>query len=195
MSKRRLAQVIFLSLIGIVAVVVIYVILKRPQPSSSPLVITLQPRPTDIPATPTPATIDVYVSGAVKKPDVYALPLNSIVKDAIAAAGGATADVDLDRINLAAHLADQMQVDVPQQGEAAPAPNGVSPDAPAGKININTAGEDALVALPRIGVVIARRIIAYRQEKGPFKRIEDIKNVSGIGEVTFGAIKALITIE
>ena len=73
-----------------------------------------------------------------------------------------------------------------------PTPNTQSQSA---KININTAGEDALVALPRIGVVIARRIIAYRQEKGPFKRIEDIKNVSGIGEVTFGAIKALITIE
>jgi competence protein ComEA len=63
------------------------------------------------------------------------------------------------------------------------------------KININTAGEDTLVVLPHIGTAIAQRIIAYRQEKGPFKRIEDIQNVSGIGEVTFDAIKGFITVE
>ena len=83
MSKQRIAQVAFLSIVGIIILAVIYVILKRPEPSSPPLVITLQPRPTDEPATPTPATINVYVSGAVNKPDVYALPLNSMVKDAI----------------------------------------------------------------------------------------------------------------
>ena len=104
MSKRRIAQVAFLSIVGIVVFAVIYTILKRPEPASPPLVITLQPRPTAEPPTPTPATINVYVSGAVNKPDVYALPLNSIVKDAIAAAGGATAEADLDRINLATQV-------------------------------------------------------------------------------------------
>jgi competence protein ComEA len=195
MSNRRIAQVAFLSLVGIVAFVVIYVILKRPEPSSPPLVITLQPRPTDEPATPTPATINVYVSGAVRKPDVYALPLNSIVKDAITAAGGATADADLDRINLATRLADQMQVYVPRQGEAAPPPsNGSSPDSPTEKININTGSVEELDKLPGIGPAIAKAIIDYRTKYGPFKKIEDINAVKGIGDALFEKIKDQITV-
>ena len=194
MSKRRIAQIIFLSIVGIIAFVVIYVILKRPEPTSPPLVITLQPRPTAEPPTPTPATINVYVSGAVKKPDVYALPLNSIVKDAIMAAGGATADADLDRINLATRLADQMQVYVPRQGEAAPPPNGAPPDTSTEKININTASVEELDKLPGIGPVIAQAIIDYRAQNGPFKKIEDINAVKGIGDALFEKIKDQITV-
>ena len=195
MSKRRIAQVVFLSLVGIVAFVVIYVILKRPEPASPPLVITLQPRPTAEPVTPTPATINVYVSGAVKKPDVYALPLNSIVKDAITAAGGATTDADLDRINLATHLADQMQVYVPRQGEAAPPPpNGSAPDSPTEKININTASVEELDKLPGIGPTIAQAIIDYRTQYGPFKTIDGIKDVPRIGDALFEKMKDMITV-
>jgi competence protein ComEA len=194
MSKRRIAQVVFLSVVGIIAFVVIYVILKRPEPSSPSLVITLQPRPTAEPVTPTPATINVYVSGAVKKPDVYALPLNSIVKDAITAAGGATAEADLDRINLATRLADQMQVYVPRRGEAAPPPpSGSTPGAAAAKININTASVEELDKLPGIGPAIATAIIDYRTKNGPFKRIEDINAVKGIGDALFEKIKNQIT--
>jgi competence protein ComEA len=190
MSKRRIAQVVFLFLVGIVAFVVIYVILKRPEPASPPLVITLQPRPTD-----EPATINVYVSGAVRKPDVYALPLNSIVKDAVTAAGGATADADLDRINLAARLADQMQVYVPRQGETAPPPpNGSSPDSSTEKININTASAEELDKLSGIGPAIAKAIIDYRTKNGSFKKIEDINNVKGIGDALFEKIKDQITV-
>jgi competence protein ComEA len=195
MSKRRIAQVVFLFLVGIVAFVVIYVILKRPEPASPPLVITLQPRPTDEPATPTPATINVYVSGAVRKPDVYALPLNSIVKDAVTAAGGATAGADLDRINLAARLADQMQVYVPRQGETSPPPpNGSSPDSSTEKININTASAEELDKLSGIGPAIANAIIDYRTKNGSFKKIEDINNVKGIGDALFEKIKDQITV-
>ena len=195
MSKQRIAQIIFLSIVGIIAFVVIYVILKRPEPASPPLVITLQPRPTAEPVTPTPATINVYVSGAVKKPDVYALPLNSIVKDAITAAGGATTDADLDRINLATHLADQMQVYVPRQGEAAPPPpNGSAPDSPTEKININTASVEELDKLPGIGPSIAKAIIDYRTTSGLFKQIEDINAVKGIGDALYAKIKDQITV-
>ena len=195
MSKRRIAQVVFLSIVGIIAFVVIYVILKRPETASPPLAITLQPRPTDEPATPTPATINVYVSGAVKKPDVYALPLNSIVKDALTAAGGATADADLDRINLATRLADQMQVYVPRQGEVAPPlQNGLVPGAATGKINLNTASVEELDQLPGIGPAIAKAIIDYRTKNGPFKQIEDINAVKGIGDALFEKIKDQITV-
>jgi competence protein ComEA len=195
MSKQRIAQVVFLSVVGIVAFIVIYVILKRPEPATPPLVITLQPRPTAEPATPTPASINVYVSGAVNKPDVYALPLNSIVKDAITAAGGATDEADLDRINLATKLADQMQVYVPRRGEAAPPSQGGSaPGAATGKININTASAEELDKLPGIGPSIAQAIIDYRTKNGLFKQIEDINDVKGIGDALFEKIKDQITV-
>ncbi len=195
MSKQRLAQVVFSSIVFLVVLFVIYTILKRPEPASPPLTITLQPRPTPEPATPTPAAINVYVSGAVNKPDVYALPVDSIVKDAIVAAGGATADADLDRINLAAHLADQMQVYVPRKGEAAPsAPDGPAPDAATAKIDINTASAEELDKLPGIGPAIAKAIIDYRTQNGPFKTIEAINDVKGIGDALFEKIKDQITV-
>ncbi len=195
MSKRRIAQAVFLSVVGLVVFYVIYTILKRPEPASPPLVITLQPRPTAEPATPTPATIDVYVSGAVNKPDVYTLPANAIVKEAIVAAGGATADADLERINLAAHLADQMQVDVPHQGEAAPSsPNSSAPNAATEKIDINAASAEELDKLPGIGPAIAKAIIDYRTQNGPFKTIEAINDVKGIGDALFAKIKDQITV-
>ncbi len=195
MSKQRVLQAVFLSIIGIIAFVVIYVILKRPEPTSPPLVITLQPRPTGEPATPTPATIDVYVSGAVNKPDVYTLPLDAIVKDAIVAASGATAEADLDRINLAMHLADQMQIYVPHKGETAPPPNGNSvPGTPTDKINLNTASAEELDKLPGIGPSIAKAIIDYRAQHGPFKTIEEVNDVKGIGDALFAKIKDLITV-
>ncbi len=195
MSRIQIIRIGFLTIVGLIVFFVIYSILKRPEPASAPLVITLQPRPTEEPATPTPATINVYVSGAVSHPDVYALPLNSIVKDAIAAAGGAIAEADLDRINLALRLSDQMQIYVPRKGEAAPPPNGGSaPGAPTGKININTATAEELDKLPGIGPSIAKAIIDYRTANGPFKTIEDINNVKGIGDALFAKIKDSITV-
>ncbi len=195
MSKQRFGQVAFLSIVGIVILAVIYAILRRPEPSSPPLVITLQPRPTAEPATSTPATIDVYVSGAVKKPDVYTLPLNSNVKDAITAAGGAIAEADLDRINLASRLSDQMQVYVPRKGEGAPpAPNGSTPSAATEKININTASVEELDKLPGIGPSTAQAIVDYRTKNGPFKTIDGIKDVPRIGDALFEKIKDQITV-
>jgi competence protein ComEA len=196
MSKQRIAQAAFLTIVGLVVFFVIYTILKRPEPTSPPLVITLQPRPTVEPPTPTPATINVYVSGAVNKPDVYTLPANAIVKDAVTAAGGATADAELDRINLATKLADQMQVYVPRKGEAEPPapPNGSAPDAVSAKININTASVEELDKLPGIGPSIAGAIIDYRTTNGPFKQIEDINEVKGIGDALFEKIKEQITV-
>lgn len=67
--------------------------------------------------------------------------------------------------------------------------------APESRININTADADALARLPHIGSVLAQRIIVYRQEHGPFKRIDDILNVKGIGDAIFAAIKDVITID
>jgi protein involved in polysaccharide export with SLBB domain len=170
MSKQRIAQVAFLSIVGIILFAVIYAILKRPEPSSPPLVITLQPRPTAEPATPTPATITIYVSGAVKRPDVYTLPLNSNVKDAITAAGGATAEADLDRINLASHVR-SMQVYVPRKGEAAPPPPMDQPDAPRRSISTplqrknSTNCPASAHRLPKPSSIIAPRMVRSNRSR------------------------------
>lgn len=170
---------------------------------TAPIVVV--PPPTVAPtAPPTLAPVRVYVSGAVATPGVYTLPPKSLVDDAVKAAGGATSEADLDRINLAQEVRDQEQIHVPRKGEAEqvqpmlPAPGGepATPVTPTGKrININTATLAELDSLPKIGPSIAQRIIDYRAKNGPFKKIEDIKNVSGIGDATFEALKDSITVE
>jgi competence protein ComEA len=195
MNRLQLARTAFLVIVGGIALWVIYTVLKRPDPGPALMTITIQPKPTLDPATPTPALINVYVSGAVNKPDVYALPIGSLVKDAVAKAGGATAEADLDHVNLALKLSDQMQVYVPRKGEAVATPNSRSASAAiTAPININTATLEELDALPGIGPSIAQAIIDYRTQNGPFKTIADIDNVKGIGEALFAKIKDSITV-
>lgn len=163
------------------------------QPTSEPIQIILV-APT---AVPTPGPIRVYISGAVRQPDVYTLPPGSIVKDGLAAAGGPAPDADLDRINLAQPLSDGQQVFVPRRGEARSSnttPVPASPNTTNSLININTASAEELETLPGIGPVLAQDIVSYRNEHGPFKSIEDLKNVPGIGEVRFERLKGLITV-
>jgi len=176
--------------------------LRRPAP---PAIVITTPTPTPLPKptmTPTPAPLRVYVTGAVAKPDVYLLAAGSIIRDALVAAGGATANADLNRINLAQQVHDQQQIYVPQLGEEnppLPPPATSSPTTPGsvqaiGKVNINTATAEELDTLPGIGPAIAQRIIEYRQTDGPFRSIEEIKNVSGIGDKLFERLKDLITV-
>jgi competence protein ComEA len=154
---------------------------------------TAIPQPT-VEGTPTPYTLRVYVTGAVDHPDVYVLPQDSIVKDAVEAAGGATEEADLERINLAVTVTDGQHVHVPRQGEE---PSPVEPPsgqpATGGKVNLNTSDSAALETLPGIGPTLAQRIIDYRQAHGPFERIEDLMQVSGIGQATFEGMKDLLT--
>jgi competence protein ComEA len=144
--------------------------------------------------TPTPRPLRVYVSGAVQNPDVYALPPESIVKDAVTAAGGPTSDADLDRINLASPAADGQHIYVPSLGEETlPVQPPSRLPASAGKVNLNTAEAAALESLPGIGPTLAQRILDFRQASGPFERIEDVMEVSGIGPGIFEQIRDLIT--
>ena len=170
---------------------------------TAPIIVV--PPPTVAPTTPpTLAPVRVYVSGAVATPGVYTLPPHSLVNDALRAAGGAAPDADLDRINLAQEVRDQQQVHVPRKGETGqsqpvpttPAGGAATPGAPGVKrVNINTATLAELETLPKIGPGLAQRIIDYRTQNGPFKKLEDLKNVSGIGDAIFEAVKNLITIE
>jgi len=141
--------------------------------------------------------VRVYVTGAVREPDVYVLSPGSIVKDALAAAGGPTGDADLERINLAVQVHDQQQIYVPRQGEGTPPVPPVSvalPAVPVAAININAASAAELEALPGIGPAFAQRIVDYRAEHGPFATIEEIMEVKGIGPATFARLEGLIAV-
>lgn len=202
-AARYRGYVVFCSVLALIVGGVIGYFTPRPGATSSsvprPIVIsTPLPTPTPLP-TATPAPIRVYVSGAVRHPDVYELPPGSIIRDALAAAGGATSGADLDCINLAQEVRDQQRVYVPRRGEAGPPPPGASGGANArettgAKVNINTATAAELETLPRIGPTTAQRIVEYRAANGPFKTVEDIQNVPGIGPTTFAEIKDLITV-
>ena len=124
--------------------------------------------------------------------------------DAVNLAGGPTYNGDTDALNLAALLKDGEKVVVPLKYSSAPQPfasgmlPGVSntlPSAGIGKINLNSADQAELEELPGIGEVLAQRIIDYRTQRGSFRTIEDIKEVSGIGDKRFEAIRELITVE
>jgi competence protein ComEA len=184
---------LFLGITGLVLIAVILIQVRRPSPQ--PIILsTSTPQPTRL-ATPTPYLLRVYVTGAVQHPDVYTLPENSIVKDAVEAAGGPTEEADLERINLALPVTDGQQVHVPRQGDdTTPVEPPSRLPAAVGKVNINTADSTTLESLPGIGPSLAQRIIDYREAHGPFERIEDIMDVSGIGEATFEGIQDLIAI-
>jgi competence protein ComEA len=191
---ERYRVILFLVLIAVATAGVVLIQVLQPQPEPIHLV-TSTPLPTPA-ATPTPRPLRVYVSGAVRHPDVYTLPPDSIIKDALVAAGGATAEADLDRINLALPVADGQHVYVPRLGEESPPVPSPSIQSPSdGKININTADAAALESLPGIGPVIAQRIIDHRLANGPFTQIEEIMDVSGIGPATFEKVKDLIATE
>ncbi|HWQ15869.1 MAG TPA: ComEA family DNA-binding protein [Roseiflexaceae bacterium] len=141
----------------------------------------------------------VYVSGAVQAPDVYRLPEGARVKDLVLAAGGLATDADIERVNLAAPLADGQHVSVPRLGavgaEAAGAEGVGAGDAGADElVNINTAGPAELDALPGIGPALAERIIAHREANGPFQAVEDLRAVKGIGASLFARIAPLVTV-
>jgi competence protein ComEA len=175
--------------------IVFYVRWPRPGP-----IVVSTPAPTQTLApvpSPTASPLRVYVSGAVERPDVYLLTPGSIVKDAVAAAGGATADADLERINLAVALCDQQQVHVPRQGESSAPPTaaGRTPAAgPPAKVDINSATLEELDTLPGVGPAIAQRIIDYREAYGGFSEVKEITQVKGIGPAIYAEIEDLIVV-
>ncbi len=149
-------------------------------------------------------SIIIHISGAVKNPGVYKLTPHHRVIDAIKIAGGEVNDADLDAINLAATLKDGQKINIPYRSsnisEEEEKYLGLKPTNNSGsssphQININTSNSALLQTLPGIGPVLAERIIEYRNRNGYFISIEDLKNVSGIGEKKFEGIKDLICVQ
>lgn len=151
----------------------------------------------------TEGNIFVYVCGAVEHPGVVEVPAGSRVFEAIREAGGMTADAAGFAVNQAALLEDGQQITVPTVEEAADWTPEESVQASAAgttdadgekKVNINTAAADELITLPGIGEAKAAGIIEYRESAGGFQSIEEIKDVSGIGDAVFEKIKDRIVI-
>ncbi|MFO7690648.1 MAG: helix-hairpin-helix domain-containing protein [Cryobacterium sp.] len=153
------------------------------------------------------ATLFVHVLGAVASPGVVELSDGSRVLDAIAAAGGLTATADPSGANLARRVTDGEQIYLPQQGElpAGAPPGTVSGQAGAGSatgagstagtiVDLNAATLAELETLPRIGPAMAQRIVDYRTSNGPFSTIDDLRNVTGIGDKTFDALRELVRV-
>ncbi len=139
-------------------------------------------------ATAEPLYVDVQ--GAVVVPGVYVLDIGSRVVDAVAAAGGFRDDANSSGINLARLVIDGEQLIVPVVGA-----NGETAEpADDGLININAATSAELEELPRIGEALASRIIAWREENGPFRTIDDLGNVSGIGEKMLETLRPLVKV-
>lgn len=148
--------------------------------------------------------IKVYITGEVNNPGVKELNVGARIEDAINAAGGITDLANLNEVNLAYLLDDGQKIYIPNKNEKIDEyiieNNGEGivenvKDKTSSKININKADLQELCNLPGVGVSLARRIIEYRNENGVFRVVEDLKNVSGIGEKKFESLKEYIIIK
>jgi competence protein ComEA len=118
----------------------------------------------------------------------------------VAAAGGPTADADLNRVNLAAPVEDGHQVYVPRIGEAMGGADSVAGAGAsahtdsAGPVDVNTASAEMLDQLPGIGPTIAQATVGYREEHGPFGAVDELVEVPGIGEAKLAQLRELVTV-
>ncbi|MFQ6170352.1 helix-hairpin-helix domain-containing protein [Oryzobacter sp. R7] len=155
------------------------------------------PSPSGAPGTA--GGVVVHVVGQVRRPGLQRLPPGSRVADAVEAAGGATSRADLARVNLARVLVDGEQVLVPAPGDPDPpgaAAAGGSAGVPSGggKVSINTADLAGLDTLPGVGPVLAQRILDWRSAHGRFTSVDELGEVSGIGEKVLENLRPLVTL-
>ena len=147
-----------------------------------------------------PEKVYVDVKGEVINPGLYEVRQGERLKFVIDRAGGFTAEADKKMMNLAVKVTDEMMIYVPKIGEIdlppqAPPSSSQGSDPEQDKLNINTASQTEFETLPGIGPAKAATFIQYREENGPFAAIEDIKNISGIGEKTFEKLKEYILVQ
>ena len=137
----------------------------------------------------------VDVVGAVRRPGLYRLPRGSRIADAVARAGGATRNAQLELVNVAAPIADGEQVVVPVRGAAAVSSAGGSAagePAAGGPVDLNSASAEQLDGLPGIGPATAAKILAYREQHGAFHSLAELDAVPGIGAGRIAELKGLV---
>lgn len=203
----------------VAAAILLFVLVSKPfshepaPPLAEELEITQNPIPETLPTENQPdpipesnhtdETVIVDVKGQVHTPGVYTLPSGSRVLDAIAQAGGLLPEAEEKALNLAARLVDEMVIYVPLIGETETAvsiptiQNAASSNTQDNEsiVNINLADETLLMTLPGIGPSKAKAIIDFREDKGQFQSIDDIKEVTGIGDRTFDSLKDFISVK
>jgi competence protein ComEA len=156
---------------------------------AAPVSITIEPLP--------PEPIRVAVSGAVATPGVVTVPAGSRLSDIANAAGGLTADADTSALNLAGRVGDGEHVVIPRiaSANATGVPVlGANTSENAAPLDLNLASVDELEMLPGIGEVLAGRIVAYRDEHGPFASVNDLALVEGISERLLEDLLPLVTV-
>jgi len=178
-------------LVGAVVVSLAVLFVRRPEP---PRIVVQQPaaRPTASP--PVPSQLVVHLSGEVIAPGIYRLPVGARIDDALKAAGGPTTYGDVHRLNLAARLADGQQIVVPKRIDPVLATFTDAPTQPPARVNVNTATVAELDRLPGVGPVTAQRIVAFREQNGPFSKVEQLRHANLVSAATYEKIKDLIGI-
>ncbi|PLT34634.1 helix-hairpin-helix domain-containing protein [Bacillus sp. V5-8f] len=150
-----------------------------------------------------PIVIKVDVKGAVQTPGVFVAEEGDRVIDVVAKAGNFTSNADKDQVNLAQLIEDEMVIYVPEIGEMSDSkvvptrlePSGSAANNGTQNININTAQASDLETLPGIGPSKSAAIIEYRETNGPFREVEDLKNITGIGDKTFEKLMGSISVK
>ncbi len=142
--------------------------------------------------------VQVHVVGQVRKPGVVSLSESGRVQDAIEAAGGATGKADLAQMNLARKVVDGERILVPKPGEELPDEVAGGSDNPASAVgslvDLNTATVAQLDELPGVGPVLAGRIVEWRDANGRFATVDDLNEVSGIGDATMEKLRPLVRV-
>ncbi|RWZ52068.1 ComEA family DNA-binding protein [Labedella phragmitis] len=150
-------------------------------------------------------TSDIYVHvlGAVAEPGLYSVPSDARVVDAVAAAGGFSDAANPASVNLARTMTDGEQLVVLEKGQTPVDPGGaVAPTgtgggaaavAPGTPLSLNTATTEQLESLPRIGPALAERIVAWRTDNGPFRLVDELLDVPGIGDAILAGLDGLVT--
>jgi competence protein ComEA len=206
LARRQIYAYVALAIV-IAALGVRYLILPHGADGASAPALVLTAASSSTAASPgTPAELVVYVCGAVRSPGVVRLLDGARVAEAIELAGGPTARAELSAVNLAAKVGDGQQIVVPEkaaEGAAGSAAAAADPGAATGAasvpsggalVNINTASLTELESLSGVGPSTAQKIIDYRTANGGFTSIEQLMEVTGIGDAKFAAVKDSITI-
>jgi len=206
--RERLSSLSRAELVGLVAVLVVtlggaglWYVRSLPRPVEvraevAPAGPSAQVGGTAPEASPSAVLVLVDVAGWVRNPGVYEFTTGARVIDAIEAAGGVRPGAMLEALNLAAPLSDGTQILVPREGEAGAVPpvTGGSGSVAGALVNLNTASAAELETLPGIGEVIAQRIVDHRTANGPFASVDQLLDVSGIGDAILESIRELVTV-
>jgi competence protein ComEA len=164
-----------------------------PSGSAAPITPTDSPAVGEAAGTATPVVVAVV--GLVARPGLVTVPTGSRVADAVEAAGGLLPGTDPATVNLAALVTDgqQIAVGVPGAGGSAPVPPAGAAGG-GGLVDLNSATAQELDVLPGIGPVLAQRIVAHRDEQGPFRSVDQLDDVPGIGPTIFAELVELVTV-